>query len=661
LQCPRSLPARWDPDFAVSSLWSLTEAEIADEIRRFRSSLCDEDREAYDSGHRLTRQRRDALLAQFSPAEVARKGWRFADEPTDSPPLQAVEQARLVREAGPAPNPAPLPMRVDTLLMDSWNDGADASSLLELEAVVDGITHGVNFMFHGDRTLLRLQSNHATARRLPEVLRAVVDKAVKAGHSTGPFPQPPWANLQVHPLGLVPKSTGGWRLTEDASFPHGDSVNDHTDEVSQQYERWERVLEHFARAGRGCFMLQWDKVDAYRSVPLREQDHHLTGFHVPDAGFYYSTTMPFGFSASAYLWKRFMDAFLRRLAQKANIAYDDLHSWVDDCLLILSPCATAALATFAVLVATARRYRFMLHPDKLHLARVVTYLGIVLDSEAGTVSIPAPKLEQIVARIREAASAEKWSRKTVQRVVGSLFHVAKCLPQAKAFCGRLLAVARQRAGQHGSFTPPSWARLDLQAWLSILSTWSGTAIARVQCPATPSLVFHVDAFGGNSAGAFAGVGLFCLTTGAFASVPFSVHQLAQAHVVATYSTLVIEFAAFPILLATFGDLVRGRVIEICSDNDGATATAKKGFHSADAVGGLCRVLTVLLVSLDCQVLFSRVDSQDNLADALSRGDPALFRRTASARDLFVAPSATQALSPPTELCRTLQCSFFYEA
>jgi reverse transcriptase-like protein len=555
-------------------------------------------------------------------------------------------------------------MRVDTLLMDSWALASDSASLLELEAVVDGLTHGVNFMFNGDRTRLRMQPNHATARKQLDVLRAVIDKAVKAGHSVGPFPEPPWANLQVHPLGLVPKSSGGWRLTEDASFPHGDSVNDHTDVVSQQYERWEQVVDHFARQGRGCLMLQWDKAEAYRSVPLREQDQHLTGFHVPGSGYYFSPNMPFGFSASAYLWKRFMDAFLRPLALKLDIPREEIHSWVDDCLFILTPCASAALATFATLVSTARRYRFMLHPEKLHLSRVVTFLGIVLDSTKMTISIPPAKLDQITARVRDAVSAERWTRRVVQRVVGSLFHVAKCLPHAKAFCGRLLAVLKKRGNATGSFSPPAWAKLDLQAWLSILSSWSGTAIARVRSQpgfVVPHLVFHVDAFGGNLSGAFAGVGLFCLTNGAFASLPFSAHQLAQAHVVATYSTLVLEFAAFPIVLATFASLVHGQVIEVMSDNDGAAATARKGFHSAEVVGGLCRVLTALLVSLDCHVIYSRVDSQDNLADALSRGDPALFRQTASARGYFVAPSATHALSPPIELCKTLQSNFFSEA
>jgi hypothetical protein len=151
------------------------------------------------------------------------------------------------------------------------------------------------------------------------------------------------------------------------------------------------VIDHFARAEPGCFFLQWDKVDAFRSIPLRVQDQHLTGFFVSGFGYAYSLNMPFGFASSAYLWKRYMDLFLLLLATRLQVPVSDLHSWVDDCLMILPACASRALHAFGELVRTARRYSFFLHPDKIFLARSVTYLGVVFDSVAGTLSIPASR------------------------------------------------------------------------------------------------------------------------------------------------------------------------------------------------------------------------------------------------------------------------------
>lgn len=487
-KAPHSLPARWDPEFSSSDAWEPSANRIARELAAFRSALSESEREVFDSGHRLSRSERERAMASFSHNDTRARAWRFADEPVDNPPPYSVAAADAVRHSGPSPRSPPPSMRVDTILMDLWHHSTDPAFLLELEACVDGLQHGVNFLYNGDRQQLRVQANHSSARRNPHTLRAVISRAIEAGHCVGPFPSPPWANLQVHPLGLVPKSSGGFRLVEDASFPHGDSVNHWTDSVPQQYDKWVEVVSHFARAPRNCFFLQFDKSDAYRSIPLRVVDQHLTGFYVPGFGFCFSINMPFGFAASAFLWKRYMDIFLILLSQKLGIPRSEIHAWVDDCLLILSPCAVSALECFSLLVAAARRYSFFLHPTKLFLSRSVTYLGVTLDSTRRTLSIPPAKLNDIRQRIARAVSATSWDRTLAQRLLGSLHHVARCLPLAKAFLGRLVAVLRVHQDSC-PFPPPAWALDDLKAWSYILDSWSGTTVSRLRAPSTPLSVF----------------------------------------------------------------------------------------------------------------------------------------------------------------------------
>lgn len=639
-------------------MWHRESARIAQELAEFQASLSPEDAAIFVSGHRLSAAARTSLLAMFSREHVRAHGWRFADEPTPMMDVDAVAAADKVRAAGPRPCPPPRSMRVATILMDLWHHSSDPAFLLELEACVDGLTHGVNFLFNGSRGSMRFQRNHGSARRQPDVLRFAVEQAILRGHSVGPFSSPPWANLQVHPLGLVPKSSGGWRIAEDASAPRGNSVNTWSDDLPQSYERWSAVVDHFARMGEGCFFLQWDKIDAFRSVPLRCQDQHLTGFFVPQFGFAYSVNMPFGFASSAYIWKRYMDLFLLLLSNRLQVPLADLHSWVDDCLVMLPSCAAKSLAAFGELVRTARRYCFFLHPDKLFLARSVTYLGVTFDSVAGTLSIPTQKLAQIKQRLTDALSRRLWSRNLAQRLLGSLFHITKCLQPARAFLGRLIGLLRL-SRDDAPFAPPSWALEDIRAWLLILEDWSGSSLARVRAPSTPpSLSFHVDAFGGSTSNQHAGVGLVCLTSGEFFMASFSEAQRELAHVESTFSTLILEFSAFIWLLCSFLD-IRHRVVQIFCDNQGAIDVASKGYHAGPVMGGLCRLLSALCVNVDCRLIFSHIVSQDNLADELSRGSIPGFLSVISAQACSINPCRIEPRLPPAELCERLQCEFFY--
>lgn len=45
----------------------------------------------------------------------------------------------------------------------------------------------------------------------------------------GPFSSPPFINLRINPVGLVPNKTGGWRLITNLSFPARNSLNDYID------------------------------------------------------------------------------------------------------------------------------------------------------------------------------------------------------------------------------------------------------------------------------------------------------------------------------------------------------------------------------------------------------------------------------------------------
>jgi hypothetical protein len=177
------LPARWDPEFESSSGWNREEHHIQEELQSFRCSLTPEEVSVFDQVHRLSSPQRTSLLSRFSPEDIRARGWRFSDEPVVAADEQAAAAATHVRENGPQPQPPPRSMRVSTILMDLWHHSNEAAFLLELEACVDGLTHGVNFLFNGRRHTARFQRNHGSAAE------ATIDFARGSGEVDSLWPQ----------------------------------------------------------------------------------------------------------------------------------------------------------------------------------------------------------------------------------------------------------------------------------------------------------------------------------------------------------------------------------------------------------------------------------------------------------------------------------------
>ena len=75
----------------------------------------------------------------------------------------------------------------------------------------EGFTNGFRLQFAG-KTLTSSVKNLNSANLQLNSLKEIIAKEVEAGRMVGPFNKPPFVNLQVSPVGLVPKTDGRWRL-----------------------------------------------------------------------------------------------------------------------------------------------------------------------------------------------------------------------------------------------------------------------------------------------------------------------------------------------------------------------------------------------------------------------------------------------------------------
>ena len=153
-----------------------------------------------------------------------------------------------------------------------------------------------------------ISKNHSSVNEAPEILTADVSKQLAAERLvvlSSPLPEA----YICSPLGLVPKSNGGWRRIHDLSFPKGISVNDFIpgDWGALEYATFDEAIEALLIQGRGAVLLKEDLADAFRHIPVASCDRWLLGFQWSDV-FYMEAFLPFGLRTAPFLFDLFAKA-----------------------------------------------------------------------------------------------------------------------------------------------------------------------------------------------------------------------------------------------------------------------------------------------------------------------------------------------------------------
>ena len=143
--------------------------------------------------------------------------------------------------------------------------------------LLTGFKFGSNIPYVGKREY-RYSMNLKSANENPDILREFFFKEVKAGRVDGPFDVPPFSNLQISPLGLVPKKKiGEYRVIHHLSYPDQLSVIDGIpqDMCTVQYQTIDDAVSLLTFHGKGSLMSKTDLENSYRLVSIDEKDHEL--------------------------------------------------------------------------------------------------------------------------------------------------------------------------------------------------------------------------------------------------------------------------------------------------------------------------------------------------------------------------------------------------
>ena len=146
-------------------------------------------------------------------------------------PLSHCQQNQNERDSGQFQNQAcqpatahptrlPTPVKVNRLAfyLTSFEDQFRKN-------LIDGFTFGFRLHFQGPSKASGAK-NVISAMQRPEVVDSKLIKERQCGRILGPFSYPPFSNLRVSPLGVIPKKAPGeFRMIHHLSFSYGDSIN----------------------------------------------------------------------------------------------------------------------------------------------------------------------------------------------------------------------------------------------------------------------------------------------------------------------------------------------------------------------------------------------------------------------------------------------------
>ena len=202
----------------------------------------------------------------------------------------------------------------------------------------------------------------------------------------------------------------------------------------------------------------------------------------------FDSRLPFGATKYCKIFQTLTDAIVRMLAKRKITAI----GYIDDFLLICNDnvhCAEA-LKTIVDLVESlglSVNWQKVAGP-----ARVVTFLGVEINCDNRTLSLPKDKLDETRQLIRSWLNKKKATKKDLQRVVGKLNWCCRVISGGRTFMRNLINLITKVQAPHHYVRLGLAAREDLKWWAEGLDLFNGTAPFTSDIP-LPSSTFSTDA------------------------------------------------------------------------------------------------------------------------------------------------------------------------
>ena len=474
--------------------------------------------------------------------------------------------------------------------------------------ICEGLSLGFRVGFQRDSIQLKpAAANMASTRLHPDTIRKYLADELSRGHMLGPLPLTWKPLVHINRFGLIPKghNTGKFRLITDLSYPHGQSVNDGIDSdlCSLSYSCVDDVAEIAARLGQGALLAKVDIESAYRLIPVHPQDRILQAMEW-EGNVYVDPMLPFGLRSAPKIFNAVADALNWHLLQ-AGIRY--LLHYLDDFIIIGSPDSMECQAALAVLDHSCQLLGVPIAEHKRDgPTTCLTYLGIIIDTSAGELRLPADKLQRLENWLRKWGDKKTCSRRELESLIGLLNHACKVVRPGRSFLRRMLDLlhsTKARPGSNSIIRLNLGCRADMAWWKEFVSTWNGVSFLYPP-QHLPHIEMTSDASGGWGCGAWCGNRWF---------------QVQWDDRSCDLSIACKELIPILLACAAWGHEWQGHRVTCHCDNQVVVAGLRSRSSKDKSVMHLLRCLVFIEAHFNCYLSPEYIGtSQNDLADDLSR-------------------------------------------
>ncbi|KAL7278212.1 hypothetical protein ACG7TL_008187 [Trametes sanguinea] len=342
--------------------------------------------------------------------------------------------------------------------------------------------------------------NLTTALDHPATVSADIAALLPRQRIHGPFPAPPLEHFRSSPLGVVsrPRNPSKLRVIHHLSWPHGDSVNDGIPDSESHisYESFDSAVAAIRRLGPGTLLAKLDLKDAFRQIPVRQQDWPLLGCHWLGE-FYYHVVLVFGAKSAPYIFNLFAEALHWIITRHIPAT---LRHYLEDFLPIFPPTISMSRANAAVEWVMGLGSQLGLEfpgVKTIFPCTALEFLGLELDTIAMEARMPADKLTWLGDLLTSWRVKRTCRLRELQGLIGFLQFASQVIPHARAFIRRLIDFSATFRSDFATRHIPAYARRDIHWWSVFHSTWNGI---RLITPSRPTLHVYTDASGAESKG-----------------------------------------------------------------------------------------------------------------------------------------------------------------